>query len=74
MVGSKQFLVKLVLFHLDGCDHPQDGAIPGFFPGLRGFISGLSIDLEFVSKFFWKGGEDLKRVKRGANIYGGPCM
>ena len=42
MVGSKKFLVKLVLFHLDGFGHPQDGALPSFFHGLRGSIYGLS--------------------------------
>ena len=62
-----------MLFQLDGCGHPQDGTIPSFFPGSRGYIIGLSIDVEFVSKLFWKCGETLKRVKRGANIYEGPC-
>ena len=65
-----------MLFQLDGCGHPRDGAIPSFFPGSRGSILGLSIDVEFVSKLFWKGGENLKSVKGGeaANIYGGPCV
>ena len=71
--GSRQVLAKLVLFQLDGNGHPQDSAMPSFFLGSRGSILGLSIDVEFVSKFFWKGGENLKRVKMGANIYGGPC-
>ena len=43
-------MVKLVLFQLDGCGHPRDGAIPSFFPGSRGSILGLSIDVESFFK------------------------
>ena len=56
MGGSRQVLVKLVLFQLDGRGHPQDSAMPSFFLGSRGSILGLSIDVEFVSKFSWKCG------------------
>ena len=73
MTGSRGILVKLVLFQLDGRDHPKDGATPSFFPGSRGSMLGIAIEVELTSEFFWKGGENLKRVKRGANIYGGAC-
>ena len=56
MGGSRQVLVKLVLFQLDGRGHSQDSAMPSFFLGSRGSIIGLSIDVEFVSKFSWKWG------------------
>ena len=56
MGGSRQVLVKLVLFELDGHGHPKHGAMPSFFLGSRGSILGLSIDVEFVSKFSWKCG------------------
>ena len=54
MGGSRQVLVKLVLFQLDGRGHPQDSAMPSFFPDSKSSILGLSIDVEFVSKFSWK--------------------
>ena len=57
-----------MLFQLYGCGHPLDGAKPNFFPVSRGSILGLSIDVEFVSKSFCKGDENLKRVK-GGQIY-----
>ena len=40
-------------------------SISSFVPGSKGSTLGLSIDVKFVSKFFWKGVENLKRVKRG---------
>ena len=61
MVRSRRVLVKLVLIQLGGCGHHKDGAIPSFFPDSRGSILGLSFDVKFVSKFFWKGGEKVKR-------------
>ena len=61
MGGSRRVLVKLAFFQLDGRWHHQDGVTPSFFPGSRGTILGLSVDVEFVSKFFWKGGEKVKR-------------
>ena len=48
---SRQVLLKLVLFQLDGHGQPQDRAMPSFFLGSRGSILGLSIDVEFVCKF-----------------------
>ena len=54
MGGSRQ--VKLVLFQLDGLGQPQHDAMPNFFLGSRGSILGISIDVEFFSKFFWKFG------------------
>ena len=74
--GYRRVLVKLMLFQFDGRGHPQDCAKPNLFAASRGSILGLSIDVEFVSKLFWKGDENLKSVKGGeaANIYGGPCV
>ena len=40
-------------------------SIPSFVHGLRGSVIGLYIDVKFVSKFFWRGVEYLKRVKWG---------
>ena len=56
MGGHRRVLVKLVLFQLDGHGHPQDCAKPNIFPTSRGSILGLSIDVEFVSKFSFKCG------------------
>ena len=65
MTGSRGILVKLVLFQLDGRNSPQDSAMHSFFPCSRGSILVLTIEVDFTSKFFWKGGENLKWVKRG---------
>ena len=50
--GSRQVLVKVVLFQLRGCGHPQDGAKPNFFPDSKSSILGLSNEVSFVSVFF----------------------
>ena len=57
MRGYRRVLVKVLLFQLDGCGHPQDDATPSFFPDLKNFIVGLSNEVSFVSKIFWVGGE-----------------
>ena len=74
MEGSRRVLVKLLLLQLGGCGHPQDGAIPSLFPDSKSSILGLSIDVYFVLELLKKGAENFKNVKRGANIYGGPCI
>ena len=48
MKGSRQVLVKLLFFQLGGCDHPQDGATPNFFPDSKSSVLVLSIDIPFV--------------------------
>ena len=45
MEGSRQVLVKLLLFQLGGCSHPQDGATPNFFPDSNTSILGISTDV-----------------------------
>ena len=59
MRGSRRVLVKVLLFQLDGCGHPQDDATPSFFPDSKNSIVGLSNEVSFVSKIFWKGGESV---------------
>ena len=48
MKGSRRVLVKVVLFQLRGRGHPQDDAMPNFFPDSKSSILGLSIDISFV--------------------------
>ena len=50
--GSRQVLVKVVLFQLRGHGHPQDGATPNFFPDSKSSILGLSNEVSFVFKFY----------------------
>ena len=59
MRGSRRVLVKVLLFQLDGPGHPQDDATPNFFPDSKNSIVGLSNEVSFVSKIFWKGGESV---------------
>ena len=58
MKGSRRVLVKMLLFHLDGHGYPQNDATPSFFPDSKNSI-GLSDEVSFVSKIFWKGGESV---------------
>ena len=55
MRGSRRVLVKVLLFQLDGCGHPQDDATSSFFLDSKSSILGLSNEVSFVSKFFWDG-------------------
>ena len=54
MRGSRRVLVKVLLFQLDGRGNPQDDAMPSFFPDSKNSIVGLSNEVSFVSKIFWK--------------------
>ena len=54
--GSRPVLVKVVLFHSRGCDHPQDDAMANVFLDSKGSILGLSNEVSFVSEIYWKGG------------------
>ena len=56
MRGSTQVLVKVVLFYLRGHYHPQGDATTNFFPDSKSFLLGLSNEVSFVSKIFWKDG------------------
>ena len=53
MGGSRRGLVKVVLFRLDGRGHPQDDAMPSFFPDSKRSIQGVSNEKSFVSEFQW---------------------
>ena len=68
MEGSRQVLVKVMLFQLQEHFYPHDGATPNFFNESRSSLLVLSIDVSFVSKFLWKGDKNKR-----PNIYGGPC-
>ena len=58
--GSKRVLVKVVLFQLSGCGHPQDDATPSFFINSKSSVLGLSNDISF---FAWEGGQNSKIVR-----------
>ena len=57
--GSKQVLVKVLLFQLHGRGNPQYDATPSFFPDSKNSIVRLSNEVTFVSEFFWKGGKSV---------------
>ena len=56
MKGSTRVLVKIVLFQLKGCGHPQDDTMPNFFPNSKSLLLGLSNEISFVSRYYQKGG------------------
>ena len=56
MKGSRQVLVKVVLFQLRGHGHPQDDAAPNFFKNSERPILGLSNEVSFVPEILWKDG------------------
>ena len=68
MEGSRQVLVKLLLFQSGWSGLPKDGSRPSFFPDSKSSILGLSIDISFI----WKSGQNFKQLGNEANIYGGP--
>ena len=49
MRGSRRVQVKVVLFQLRGCGHPQDTATPNFFPNFKGSLLGLSNEVSNFS-------------------------
>ena len=65
MEGSKQVLVKVMLFQLREHVHPQDGAMLTFFHEWSSPLLVLSIDVSFVLKFFWKGDKNFKNWTSG---------
>ena len=65
MKGSKQVLVKIVLFQLSEHVQPQDGGMPSFFNESRGSLLVLSIEVSFVLKFFRKGDKNYKNGTSG---------
>ena len=60
MEGSRQVLVKVMLFQSRKHDHSQDGAMPSFSHESSSPLLVLSIDVSFVLKFFWKGDKNFK--------------
>ena len=56
MKGSRQVLVKVVLFQLRGRGHPQDDATPNFFADSKRPIKGLSNEVLFVPETLLKDG------------------
>ena len=56
--GARQVLVKLVLFQLRVCGHPQDNDLPNFFPDSKSSVLGLSKMVSFISEFFFYGGKN----------------
>ena len=54
MKGSRQVLVKVVLFQLRGPGLTQDGATFNFSPDSKSSLSRLSKEVLFVSGFFRK--------------------
>ena len=56
ITGSTQVLVKVMLFQLRGRGHPQNDATPNIFPDSKSLLLGLSNEVSFVPKIYWKGG------------------
>ena len=56
MKGSRQVLVKVVLFQLRGRGHPQDDATPNFFANFKCPILELSNEISFVPEILLKDG------------------
>ena len=54
MKGSKQILVKVVLFQLIGCGHPQGDAQPNFFLILKALYQGFQMRYHLFLKFVGK--------------------
>ena len=65
MEGSRQVLVKVILFQLQEYFHLHDGATPNFFNESRSSLLVLSIDVSFVSKFLWKGDKNFENQTSG---------
>ena len=62
MRGSRQVLVKVVLFQLRGPGQPQDDATPNFFSDSKGPMLGLSNEVSFVSELYQEDGQNNKSV------------
>ena len=56
MKGSRQVLVKVVLFQLRGHGHPQDDATTNFSANSERPILGLSNEVSFFPEILWKDG------------------
>ena len=58
MKGSRWVLAEGVLFRLRGCGHAHGHAMPNFILDSKSSVLGLSNEVSFVSKYFWKKGEN----------------
>ena len=56
MKGSRQVLVKVVLFQLRGHSQPQNDATANFFANSERPILGLSNEVSFAPEILWKDG------------------
>ena len=56
MKGSRQVLVKVVLFQLRGPSQPQNETTTNFFANSKRPILGHSNEVSFVPEIFWKDG------------------
>ena len=56
MKGSRQVLVKVVLFQLRGRSQHQNDATANFFANSKRPKLGLSIEVSFVPEILWKDG------------------
>ena len=56
MKGSRQVLVKVVLFQLRRRSQPQNDATANFFANSERPIKGLSNEVSFVPEILWKDG------------------
>ena len=54
--GSRQVLVKVVLFQLRGRSHPQNDDTANLFANSKCPILGLSNEVSFVPEILWKDG------------------
>ena len=63
MKGSRRVLVKVVLFQLRVCGHPQDDATPNSFADSKRLISGLLNEVSFGIGFILKGSLIFKNEK-----------
>ena len=61
MEGSRWILVKVVLFQLRGCGHPQGDATPNFFPDSKSTIIGLSNEISFAFRWYFKISENWEK-------------
>ena len=69
MEGSRWILVKVVLFQLRGCGHPQGDAMPNFFPDSKSTIIGLSNEASFVSRYYCKISENWEKEESIIQLY-----
>ena len=61
--GSRWVLAEGVLFHLRGCGHAKGYATPNVILDSKSSIFGLSNEVSFASKCFWKKVENWEKEK-----------